>query len=49
MKTIDFATPITYGYPGGEGSTALPTAFIDVIARAFSFDTFVSKPARSNL
>jgi hypothetical protein len=32
MKTQIYQKLTTYGIPGGEGSTALPTAFINVIA-----------------
>ena len=33
MKTQNYQKLTTHGIPGGEGSTALPTAFINVIAR----------------
>jgi len=45
MKTPNYQKLTTYEIPGGEGSTALPISFINVIARAVGFDTIVSKPS----
>ena len=42
MKTQNYQKLTTHGIPGGEGSTALPTAFINVIARSVNDDEAIS-------